>query len=107
MASVIEASSTITIKGQTTVPKSVRQALGVARGGKIAYRIEEGRVSVHNPMSEQRDPALTAFLNLIRKDIAAGRGVRDMPARLAVVLRKTARQVPVDLNAPLEGDVAL
>jgi bifunctional DNA-binding transcriptional regulator/antitoxin component of YhaV-PrlF toxin-antitoxin module len=36
-------------KGQTTVPKAVRQALGVDYGGKIAYRIEEGRITVHNP----------------------------------------------------------
>ena len=41
MAAIIEETSTITAKGQTTVPKAVRQALGVDYGGKIAYRIEE------------------------------------------------------------------
>ena len=49
MAAIIEETSTITAKGQTTIPKAVRQALGVDYGGKIAYRIEEGRVTVHNP----------------------------------------------------------
>lgn len=107
MAPIIEATSTITTKGQTTVPKAVRQALGVDRGGKIAYRIENGRVSVRNPTVAHRDPALAAFLALIGKDIAAGRGVRDLPAGLAATLRKAARQVPIDLGAQLEGDVAI
>jgi hypothetical protein len=55
----------------------VRQALGVDYGGKIAYRIEKGRVTVHNPEAEHHDPTLAAFLGLIEKDIAAGRNVRD------------------------------
>jgi antitoxin PrlF len=77
MAAIIEEISTITAKGQTTVPKAVRQALGVDYGGKIAYRIQKGRVTVHNPEAEHHDPTLAAFLGLIEKDIAAGRNVRD------------------------------
>ena len=77
MAAIIEQTSTITAKGQTTVPKAVRQALGVDYGGKMAYRIEEGRVTVHDPEAEHHDPTLAAFLGLIEKDIAAGRNVRD------------------------------
>jgi antitoxin PrlF len=58
---VTEETSTITAKRQTTVPKAVRQALGIDYGGKIAYRIEEGRVTVHNPEAEHHDPTLAAF----------------------------------------------
>jgi bifunctional DNA-binding transcriptional regulator/antitoxin component of YhaV-PrlF toxin-antitoxin module len=47
MAAIIEETSTITAKGQTTVPKAVRQVLGVNCGGKIAY-------GVHNP-----EPSIT------------------------------------------------
>jgi antitoxin PrlF len=54
LAAIIEETSTITAKGQTTVPKAVRQALGVNCGGKIAYGIEDGRVTVHNP-----EPSIT------------------------------------------------
>jgi antitoxin PrlF len=71
MAAIIEEISTITAKGQTTVPKAVRQALGVDYGGKIAYRIQKGRVTVHNPEAEHHDPTLAAFLGLIEKDIAS------------------------------------
>ena len=56
MATIIEETSTITAKGQTTVPKAVRQVLGVDYGGKIVYRVENGRVTVHNPEAEHRDP---------------------------------------------------
>lgn len=102
----IEETSTITAKGQTTVPKAVRQALGVTYGGKIAFRVENGRVSVVNPETEHRDPALGSFLTMLEKDIAAGRHVRDLPASVTKALRE-ALKTRVDLDAPLEGDVAL
>lgn len=37
MGALLKEESTITAKGQTTVPKSVRQALGVDYGGRIAF----------------------------------------------------------------------
>jgi antitoxin PrlF len=41
------ASSKITSKGQVTVPKAIRDALGVGPGDRLAFRIEEdGRVLV-------------------------------------------------------------
>ena len=107
MASIIEETSTITAKGQTTIPKAVRQALGVDYGGKIAYRIEEGRVTVHNPEAEHHNPALAAFLGLIEKDITAGRNVRDLPAGAVAAMRRAMKELRVDLDEKLEGDVAL
>src|SRR4029077_3758988 len=107
MPTIIEETSTITAKGQTTVPKAVRQALGIDCGGKIAYRIEDGQVTVHNPEAEHRDPALAAFLELIEKDLAAGRGLRDLPAGIAAAMRRVMKNVPVDLDETLEGAVAL
>jgi antitoxin PrlF len=98
----IEETSTITATGQTTVPKAVRQALGVDYGGKIAFRIERGRVTVHNPDAENADPALAAFLALIEKDIAAGRNVGDLPPRLLAEMRRVMREVPVNLDEPLD-----
>jgi antitoxin PrlF len=105
----IEETSTITSKGQTTVPKAVRQALGVDYGGTIAFRIEGNRVTVHRAASvtERRDPALAAFLDLIERDIAAARQVDDLPAGVVAAMRRARKAVPVDLDEPLEGDVAL
>ena len=45
MAISLEEISTITAKGQTTqatIPKAVRQALGVDYGGHIAFRVSVG-----------------------------------------------------------------
>lgn len=106
-AAVIRESSTITAKGQTTVPKSVRQALGVGYGGKIVFRVEGGRVTVLKAEAEHRDPALGGFLEVIRKDLARGRNVRDLPPRLAKTMRKLARDVRFPLDEPLDGDVVL
>ena len=38
--------STITSKGQTTVPKEVREALNVDAGDKLTWEIKGGRVAV-------------------------------------------------------------
>jgi antitoxin PrlF len=107
MPAIIEEISTITAKGQTTVPKAVRQVLGIDYGGRIAYRIENGRVTVHNPETEDRDPALAAFLALIEKDIAAGRNIKNLPAGVLSALRRAMAEVPVDLDGKVEGEVAL
>ncbi|MEI9888946.1 MAG: type II toxin-antitoxin system PrlF family antitoxin [Rhizomicrobium sp.] len=107
MTTAFKEASTITAKGQTTVPKSVRRALGVDYGGKIAFHVENGRVTVSNAKAEHRDPALGAFLGLIEQDIAAGRNVRDLPADVAMALRKIAKRVRVDLDETLDGDVAI
>ncbi len=107
MPTRIEETSTITAKGQTTVPKTVRRALGVDYGGKIVFRVDNGRVTVSNPAIEHRDPALGSFLKLLEADISAGRNVRDLPKETVTSLRRALKQVDVDLSEPLEGDVNL
>ncbi len=102
----LEETSTITAKGQTTVPKAVRNALGIGVGGKITFRVENGRVTVSRLEAPHRDPALGSFLKLIEQDIKAGRNVRDLPAGTAAALNR-AMTVPVDLEEPLDGDVAI
>lgn len=107
MTTTIEEASTITAKGQTTVPKRVRQALGVDFGGKIVFRVAGGRVTVHNLAVEHRDPALGRFLKLLEADISAGRNIRNLPKQTVASLRRILKQVGVDLETPLDGDVDL
>ena len=38
--------STLTTKGQTTVPKEVRDALALAPGDKLSWQINAGRVAI-------------------------------------------------------------
>ena len=107
MTATIKEISTITAKGQTTVPKAVRQALGVDCGGKIAFRVEGRRVTLSNAVAEHRDPTLDAFLEVIRKDLAKGRNVKTLPSDLASAMRRVLKDVPVSLDEPLDGDVDL
>ena len=109
---VVEEVCTITAKGQTTVPKAVRQALGVGYGGRIAFRVERGRVTVHAlPEGEgTADPALAPFLALLEADLAArpAKAVQPLTEALAGRLAALAAEVgPVDLDEPIEGEVSL
>ncbi|EYT50496.1 type II toxin-antitoxin system PrlF family antitoxin [Brachybacterium muris] len=56
--------STVTTKGQITIPKSVREALGLTAGSKVAFQIhEDASVS----MSTKHERA-TELLGLIPYD---------------------------------------
>ena len=108
----IEEVCTITAKGQTTVPKAVRQALGVGYGGRIAFRLERGRVTVHAlaEAEDGADPALAPFLALLEADLIArpADAVRPLPSALAERLDTLADELgEVDPNAAIEGEVSL
>ena len=64
MGAWLKEESTITAKGQTTVPKSVRQALGVDYGGRIAFVVDDQRrVYVQKVDADAaEDPVIESFL---------------------------------------------
>jgi len=107
----IEEISTITAKGQTTVPKAIRRVLGVDYGGRIAFRVEGDSVTIHAmPEDAGQDPALAPFLSLIAADLAAHprTSIRKLPQTLASRIETLAGETgAVDLDAPIEGDVSL
>jgi len=104
----IEEVCTITAKGQTTVPKAIRQALGVGYGDRIAFRVEDGVVSVHAITSAEADPALAPFLALLERDITARpEALAPLTPQLAARLTAATEGVTVDPDAPIEGDVGL
>lgn len=109
---IVEEVCTITAKGQTTVPKAVRQALGVGYGGRIAFRVERGRVTVHALPEREgaEDPALAPFLALLETDLATrpAEAVRPLPEALAGRLNALTAEVgAVDPDDPIEGEVSL
>lgn len=108
MSAMLEEISTITAKGQTTVPKSVRAALGVDYGGKIAFRVDERGVSVHRAEVDNEDPAIDRFLAFLVDDIARRpEAVTALSPALAERLAMLTGGVKVDLEAPIDGDVDL
>ncbi len=97
--------ATLTSKGQITLPKPIRQALGVDVGGKVAFDLRDGEVVVTRVDAEHEDPAIGAFLGLLARDIEAGRNVRGLPDDLArAMLEHAGHGVSLE---EIEGDVAL
>jgi antitoxin PrlF len=104
--SAIREVATITSKGQITLPKPIRQALGVDFGGKVAFDLQGSQVVVTRVENEvHEDPAIAGFLALLEKDIAAGRHIATLPADLAQSMMSAIKQ-PVDLSDDIHGDVA-
>jgi len=103
----IHAVATITSKGQITLPKPIRQALGVDAGGKVAFDFSGDRVIVTRVTDEPHaDPAICSFLALLEKDIQSGLHITTLPDDLArAMLARIGKQV--DLNEDIQGDVAL
>ena len=103
----IQGLATITSKGQITLPKPIRQALGVDTGGKVAFEIKGSQIVVTRATSnEHADPAIGRFLALIEHDIARGERVSRLPPALAKSLARALKR-RIDLTAEIEGDVSL
>jgi antitoxin PrlF len=105
---ILEEVSTITSKGQTTVPKAVRQILGIDYGGKIGFRVEGEQVTLHPVEAEHEDPLVGRFLDFLAKDMG------QRPAALTPLSRTFAARLSsitkgkrVDVAGPIEGPVDL
>jgi len=104
--SVIHEVATLTSKGQITLPKSIRQALEVDTGGKVAFDLRGGEVVVTRADAEHEDPAIGAFLTLLARDIEAGRNIRGLPEDLARTMLEHAGH-KVTLGDDFDEDVEI
>ena len=105
--SAVHEVATITSKGQITLPKRIRQALGVDFGGKVAFDLRGTQVIVTRVDNElHQDPAIEGFLALLEKDIASGQRISALPTDLARSMVSAIKR-PVDPGAEIDGDVAL
>ena len=110
MGALLKEESTITAKGQTTVPKSVRQALGVDYGGRITFVVDDQRrVYVERVAEEASDPVVDCFLEFLAQDMSKrpGTSVAALPASLRDRVAALVGDMDVDLDAGIDGDVAL
>ncbi len=108
VARVFEEISTITSKGQTTVPKHVRQALGLSAGDHIAFRVDETGVTVRRADETHDDPAIESFLSFLSKDIQGNPDkLRAFPVSLARHIASLTEGVEFDPDAEIDGDVEL
>jgi antitoxin PrlF len=99
--------ATVTSKGQITLPKPIRQALGIVVGGKVAFDLRGSEVVVTRADNEEHeDPAIGAFLSLLESDIKSGRGLTSLPDDLAQAMLTNLHH-SVDLDEEIVGEVAL
>jgi antitoxin PrlF len=108
MPAILEVESTLTDRYQTTVPETVRRALGLHKRDKIHYRIRaDGKVVLSRAEpAEDDDPALDAFLAFLAQDITAHpERLQPLDSKLLAAVRKaTAKAGEIDFDAPLSAD---
>jgi antitoxin PrlF len=99
--------STLTAKGQTTVPKAVRQALNIRPGDRIAFRVDQaGKVSLTRDEAPDDDSAVDAFLAFLSDDIKRRpQAVSALSEETAARMQALSAGVDVDLDSDF-GDGA-
>lgn len=93
----------LTSKGQVTIPKTVRQTLGLDDGGKIAFEVSGSSVMITRVETSDlssNDPALGAFLMLLEKGIRDGQHVVNPSSDLILRMEAAA-------HSAKEGDDAI
>ena len=99
--------ATLTSKGQITLPKPIRQALGVVVGGKLAFDLRGSEVVVTLAVEdEHNDPAIGAFLSLLENDIKTGKHLTTLPDDLTQAMLAQLHH-GTDLDEEISGNVAL
>ena len=110
VATVFDVESTLTDRYQTTVPETVRCALGLGKRDKIHYAIHPGGEVVLSraqapEMAEMADPVLDHFLGFLAQDIANHpERQQTMDAGFVQGLQTLVGKVEVDLGAALSAD---
>jgi antitoxin PrlF len=99
--------ATVTSKGQITLPKPIRQALGIAVGGRVAFDLRGPEIVITRADEpEHQDPAIAAFLSLLEQDIKGGKHLTTLPEELAQSMLANLR-LTTDSDQEILGDVAL
>lgn len=108
MGAIHEVAS-ITSKGQITLPKSVRQLLGVGVGDKVSFVLQGSQVVVSRAEEQPHtDPAIAGFLALLEQDIRNGQHIGTLPEGLARSMDEAAAlSPPHTADEDIDGDVAL
>lgn len=105
--STIHEVATITSKGQITLPKPIRQTLGLDFGSKVAFDLQGTQVVVSRVENQpHEDPAIAGLLRLLEKDIQTGQHITNLPEGLMHSMLAALKN-PVDLDEEIVGDVAL
>lgn len=103
---VIETESTLTDRYQTTIPASVRNALGLSKKDKICYVIhQDGTVTIAKNNTRSGDPVLAKFLDFIATDIQTSpQNIKAIDSNLKRRVDSLVAGVEVALDIPLNEE---
>ncbi len=107
MAATLEVESTLTDRYQTTVPETVRRALGLGKRDKIHYTIRPGGevVLTRAEVGVNDDPVLGQFLAFLAHDMASHpQRFQSFDAGLLHRIQALTDGIDVDLDAVLSAD---
>lgn len=109
MPALLKKISTITDKGQVTIPKSVREALGLGYGGRVAFYVDENRhVSLEREIDEEDDPVIDSFLTFLSQDMENNPNhIEEFSVALRQRMEALTRGMQVDPDDPITGDVTI
>ena len=100
--------STLTDRYQTTVPASVRKALGLSKSDKICYTIHpDGQVTIAKAAltETENDPVLGKFLDFLARDMEQHpQQVQAIDPNLIQRAQALVVGIELDLDAPLADD---
>ena len=105
---VLKAGSTLTTRGQTAIPRSIRKALMLKPADKVRYVLMDDKTVVltrSKDGGEHSDPVIDEFLAFLVADMQENpSNVRPVSPDLLTRARELTDGVTVDLDAPLEPD---
>ena len=103
---VLSVESTLTSRGQTTIPRPIRRALKLSPSDKVRFSLRgDDTVVITRVSIEQRDPLVGAFLDFIEADARQHpQRFRAIPVDVIDRARELSAGVEVDLDAPLDAD---
>ena len=95
--------STLTDRYQTTVPDSVRKALGLNKRDKICYTIQpNGKVWISRVAAPDSDPVLEGFLSFLEQDMEKNpQRLQAVSSDLVTRVQALVSGVEIDLDEPL------
>jgi antitoxin PrlF len=101
--------SRITTRSQTTIPRGVREALGILPGQDVGYIIDGEQVRLVNAArAAHDDPVLGKFLRFLERDLSAH--PERLRALSPVLIRKAqalTADVEIDHDTPIDGAPAI
>ena len=79
---IIMHTSTITSKGQVTIPAQMRKRLGLVPGGRVAFGIQDGRIVLEAVKDD-----ITAAFGMLKSDKAVGIEEMDQAIEQGIATR--------------------